>query len=340
MRETEGGVFHIAKAIEADLKLRKTGLHKPHIAALSDLAATVLICRSVNTSEWRSILPRKDCTDKARENYISRFLGNPLIVPSKVMSGFIPEILTQASSKGETIIFMLDQSKVSDGFECLMVSLRMGERAIPVAWKVIQTEGAIGFSVQKPLLNTVAKMVPKGVNILFTADRFYGTANLIEWCQKQHWDYRIRLKGNLILTREGGEITTGDAAKLGVDALLEAELGRVKTNIGIIREKEHPEPWIIAMNDNPSKHKVLDYGMRWGIECMFSDFKSRGFGLTETQLQHPNRIERLILVLTIALYWAVSTGMKPTVQTAPVTLKKNNARWSLSLNKDSEVFAI
>ena len=51
--------------------------------------------------------------------------------------------------------------------------------------------------------------------------------------------------------------------------------------------------------------------MRWGIECMFSDFKSRGFSITKTHLKHEDRIERLILVLTIALFWAVSTGMQP-----------------------------
>jgi hypothetical protein len=58
---------------------------------------------------------------------------------------------------------------------------------------------------------------------------------------------------------------------------------------------------------------ILDYGMRWGIECLFSDFKSRGFSITKTHLKHAARIERLILILTISLYWAVSTGMKPVV---------------------------
>lgn len=47
------------------------------------------------------------------------------------------------------------------------------------------------------------------------------------------------------------------------------------------------------------------------MEPMFSDFKSRGFGITKTNLQHEDRIERLISVLTIALYWSVSTGMRP-----------------------------
>ena len=30
-------------------------------------------------------------------------------------------------------------------------------------------------------------------------DRFYGTADLIGWCQERTWDYRLRLKGNLVV---------------------------------------------------------------------------------------------------------------------------------------------
>jgi len=65
------------------------------------------------------------------------------------------------------------------------------------------------------------------------------------------------------------------------------------------------------MDCKPSSYTTLDYGMRWGIEPMFSDFKSKGFSITKTHLKHPDRIERLILILSIALYWAVSTGMEP-----------------------------
>jgi len=42
---------------------------------------------------------------------------------------------------------------------------------------------------------------------------------------------------------------------------------------------------------------------------MVSDFKSRGFGLDQTHLRSPDRLSRLILVMSLALYWAVSTGM-------------------------------
>lgn len=96
----------------------------------------------------------------------------------------------------------------------------------------------------------------------------------------------------------------------------------VTTHISVLHEKGHKEPWIIAMSDMPTKARVLDYGMRWGIDPMFSDFKSRGFGITKTQLQHADRIERLILVLTVALYWAASTGMTPPEKPKHYTQKK------------------
>ena len=64
------------------------------------------------------------------------------------------------------------------------------------------------------------------------------------------------------------------------------------------------------MNAAPSEYRVLDYGMRWSIEAMFSDFKTRGFGITRSRIKKPDRLERLIPVLAIAMYRAVSTGAK------------------------------
>jgi hypothetical protein len=325
MRLFSGGVAHVATRIEDDLRDRDTDLYKSHISGLSDLAASVLSCRSANTAEWMSVLPRKTGDEKSKERYISRLLSNTLIKPTSVMHGFIPEIMEMAASGCKTIILMLDQSKISDGFECIMVSLRTGERAIPVCWRVVKTKGPIGFEIQKSLIADVVPMIPEGTKIMLAADRFYGTSSLINFCKSHGFGYRIRLKSNLIFTHDGGEISAGDAANMKLTSLENATFRDtdVSTNIGILHEEGHSEPWIIAMDSAPSKYKVLDYGMRWGIECMFSDFKSRGFSITKTHLKHEDRIERLILVLTLALIWAVSTGMQP--KTNQGTFSKKNS---------------
>jgi Transposase DDE domain len=336
MRSEQGGTAHLAGIIEEDLTERDTGLYKPQRIALADLAASALSTRSANTGEWVSILPREGCGEKSCERYISRFLANRRINPLRVMFGFVPEILSSVGSQGQIVILMLDQSKISDGFECLMVSLRLGERAIPIAWRVIETKGAIGFDIQKPLLDRVFDMVPTGIAVLLAADRFYGTSNLIAWCQEHQWRYRIRLKGNLILIHSGGEILTGEAATQGLSVLYDARLGKTITHIGIIHEAGHPEPWIIAMNERPNPAKILDYGMRWGIEALFSDIKSRGFGVTKTQLKDAKRIEKLLLVLAIATYWAVSTGMTSRSRQMKCTKKNKHVRSSLFSSKGFE----
>lgn len=42
---------------------------------------------------------------------------------------------------------------------------------------------------------------------------------------------------------------------------------------------------------------------------MFPVFKSLGFGLMQSHIQKSDRLERLILIVSTALYWTISCGM-------------------------------
>ena len=135
----------------------------------------------------------------------------------------------------------------------------------------------------------------------------------------------MRLKQDLLVFEDGGETTLAACFARGEHMLSGVGLTekRVVTNVAMVHEPGHPEPWIIALSEAPTIHRAFDYGLRWGIEAMFSDFKTRGFGLEDSQLQHPDRLARLILVMALALHWAVSTGMWETAhQELPVEKKR------------------
>ena len=204
----------------------------------------------------------------------------------------------------------MDQSHINDTNAVLRLAVRLRKRALPVAWRVRSPQGNIGVGVQQELVDSVRLWWPEGVAMMWAADRFYGTASWSGWCQKAGWSYRIRLQGNLTLTHAGGALTTGEAVAHGPQGLMGAELygSGVTTHIGTLHEKGHKEPWILAMAAQPSRSTPRDYGMRWGIETMVSDFKSRGFVLMPSHIQRPDRLERLILIMALALYWAVSCG--------------------------------
>ena len=299
------------EAIIADLGKRDTRLQKPHVKGIAEVVSSLLFSRTPNLMVLGATLNREIKHPQDRYQYVKRLLKNPMIQIDDVMGGYVPELIDKIREFGETIILAMDQSKVGNGLECLMVSVRIGDRALPVLWRVKETKGNIGFDIQKDLLDAVVHMLPEDVSVILMADRFYGTYRLVKWCQDHHWGYRIRLKGNLHFQHQGGLIISGDCLKMGLSEIENAKFNEtdIATNIGIIHEAGHPEPWIIAMDCKPTKFTTLDYGFRWSIEPMFSDFKSRGFGITSTHITHPDRLERLLLLMTIAIYWAVSTGM-------------------------------
>ena len=94
------------------------------------------------------------------------------------------QVIERLASRGQSIILRMDQSHINDGNEVLMVSVRLRKRAVPVAWRVRSTRGNIGFGVQKELLDSGLAWVPQDVPVMLAAGRFYGTAQLIGWCQK------------------------------------------------------------------------------------------------------------------------------------------------------------
>jgi hypothetical protein len=48
---------------------------------------------------------------------------------------------------------------------------------------------------------------------------------------------------------------------------------------------------------------VREDGLRRGGERMLGDFDTRGFGLEDTRLRHAGRLDRPVLIMTLAIYW-------------------------------------
>lgn len=306
-----GGIEHVAQGIIADLEAKLPGQRKTQRGKLGLLVATLLEVRSANLMDLAASLPRPCRLVSKRYQWIERFLANDLVDADEVMAPYGREVLERLSGDGQAVVLIIDQSKATDLHQMAMVSVRIGNRALPLAWRVKETQGAIGFAEQRKVLEAVLAMVPRGVRVVLMGDRFYGSPDLIAWCRRQGWGWRLRLKQELLVFEQGGETTLGECFARGEHRLTDVELThkRVRTHVAMVHEPDHPEPWIIAMSETPSPHRAFDYGLRWGIEAMFSDFKTRGFGLEDSQIQYADRLSRLILVMALALYWAVSTGM-------------------------------
>ena len=293
-------------------------LHRKTIRSFADFICAMITTHSVSTSKLGSNIPRATTKELSGEKVLTRVLQNESIDPPTIMKSLVKPALKGAVKRGRTVYFMMDQSTIKNDHESIMISMRYKGRAIPVMSKVMEWgRGGIGFSDYHSLLLQFSEMLKQYPNLkfVFTADRFYGTRQLIEFCQQRKWRYRLRMKGDLWLNHQGQNLQSGQIADKFPNGLHNATLGdsSIKTSIYMIKEDKKADPWIIAMNGEPTREKALQYGKRWGIEPMFSDLKSRGFNITKTRLTCCDRIERLILCAAAALYFCIglATQLKP-----------------------------
>src|SRR3954467_2563394 len=318
------------------MRVRLPGQHKRQREGLALLTATMLDVRSANLTDLAASLPRAAERLDLRYQWISRLLGNGRIEVEAVMAPYGREILAHLAANGRTVVLMIDQTRATERHQVVTVAARVGERALPLAWRVKATEGAIGFPEQREALEAASRLLPEGIRPGLMGDRFYGSPELIAWCRARGWDWRLRLKRDLLVFEDGGGTTFAACLARGGPPLaaclargepllsgVELTGKRVATNVAMVHEPGHPEPWIIALSEPPTAHRAFDYGLRWGIEAMFSDFETRGFGLEDGQIQRSERLDRLLLVMALALLCAVSTGMWDAVHRATPDEKKS-----------------
>lgn len=307
-----GTVKQLADEVERGLTVALPGLRKTVVSKLSLAVGAMIEGQTPNTVELANLLPLNTARQDMREQWLRRLLKNPLLLATAVMAPFAREALVKAARNGQTVLLSMDQTDLGDRMAVLMVALRVGDRALPLAWLAEEGPANIGFAGQQQLLEQVLAWLPTGAKVLLSADRFYPSADLFGWLHAHGWGYRLRLKGNLLADPgHGDETTTGELARGAVERYLSGVrlfAQGVMTHVGILHEAGHPEPWIIAMDCTPTRAAVLDYAARWAIEPLFSDFKGRGFELEDSQLWHADRLERLVLVMALAMHWCVRVG--------------------------------
>ena len=306
-----GTVQKLAEKVKEGLQAAHPKLRQTVINKLALAVGAMLEAQTPNTIELANVLPVPTERQDIREQWLRRLLKNPLLESPAILEPFARTVLEEAARNGQTVILSLDQTDLGDRFAVLMLAVQVGDRSLPLAWQVEAGAANSGFAGQQVLLERVRAWLPTGAAVVVLGDRFYPSAELFAWVHRYGWRYRRRLKGNLTVDTGLSETTTGELAR-GVSAryLPNVRLftGGVPTNLGILHEAGHEAPWIIAMDCQPTEAAVRDYGARWVIEPLFSDFKSRGFQLEDSQLRAPDRLDRLILIMTLAMDGCVRVG--------------------------------
>jgi hypothetical protein len=222
--------------------------------------------------------------------------------------------------QGEDFHVILDGLMVyGDRLQVFRLSLEHGCRAIPLGWVVLEGKGLTQVEKLEKMLRQVARFLRGQVkSVVFLADRGFRDCDWAILCQELGWHYNIRVASNTYVTLNDGSqkaidelgVLPGQSGyfqeiKLTQDEKLQGNLSVTWTN-----GKRGEKIEIVAIiSDRPAEKQRLDeYARRMRIEESFRDDQSAGFDLEHTRLEHPARLERLLLAVAIASLWCHEIG--------------------------------
>ena len=243
---------------------------------------------------------------------------NPLVDPWRLYEPLLKHILRDWQAK--TVSVILDGSIVfGDRLQIFRLSLAHGNRAIPLWWLVLPGKGLVKSERLSALFEHVATFLnPYAEQVLFLADCGFRSYDWVELCQSVGWHYRIRIARSTHIHLRTGRTIRLDALTIKPGRILCFNTVRLTlvhqfvTHVSITWSRgdatHDPELVIVVSDHRANPDRLREYAVRMDIEQSFRDDKSAGFDIDHTRLQHPERLERLLLAVAIATIWCHELG--------------------------------
>lgn len=194
----------------------------------------------------------------------------------------------------------------------LMLSIVYKGIAIPIFWCLLPKFGNSDTNERIDLINRFIVRFGKEIIAGILADREFIGDDWIGWLLKEKISFCIRIKNNTITPNSRGLEVDIDTLfydlKAGEQRILQDKRKLWKQKVYLSALRLSDGELLIVATDKLLEDPILLYGKRWQIETLFGCLKSKGFGFEETRITKPERIEKLLVLLTVAFCWAHKIG--------------------------------
>ena len=289
-----------------------------HLTTLSWMSVGVLLSQSLSLNEWEPYV--QSCAQQAQsyQKRWSRFLKNSKVNTEKL---YIPLVISAIKDWSNTRIYLaLDTTVLWNRYCMIHLSLICGGRAIPYLWEVIEHQSAtVAFEVYEPLLRKASWLLRNHDDVMLLADRGFANQALIKWLKSRAWHWAVRVPSDTLVhgVHRGRTCTVAQLRKVRGEAKLYHgvrlwEEATQRLNLVVAFPHGTAEPWAVISNEPASLNTLWQYGLRFRVEELFLDSKSGVFGLADSRLRDPQQLNRLYLVVAVAVLYG--TVMGTTVQ--------------------------
>jgi len=311
----------ILQDLTAQLHQVLPDLRMSRVRPLAQLVVGLLWAESVSLPRIAADVPG-DATDPSRERRFRRWLSNHAIDPQAIWQDLLPVLLAHLITQ-QKVILVFDPTPLDTRASILCFGLVHGHRVLPLAWRIVpQQDGTWERSqddLMRELMAEIAAQMPATCAVTLVVDRQMGGTAVLDACLAVGWHLVARIKAprtQPIYWRSGPaaprqpiwDLVTKPGQHWGGEVQLYPSRGWRPVGLTIWWDKGADGPWILISDRPGGRACAHDYRRRVRCEATYEDCKSRVFHLEATKLSTLERIDRLLLALHLAYWWAMRLG--------------------------------
>lgn len=272
---------------------------------------TAMICGAIRTSEsylhsLGSELPQ-DIDSESRVKNVKRWLTNRYTDYDISYLPFIEPLLQSYILQDKEMVFAIDGSDVAQGCTVLMISLTIGNRAIPICWLVKKCKkGHLPAKMHLDVFTILHRLLKGYQNVVVLGDGEFDNGEVISACSDWNWRFVFRTaKSTKIYDgKEEYPIKYLEPQRnekfLIVHDVAYTKARYAPINAIVWTERKWDNPLYLLSNFELSYTFAFYYRKRWSIETLFGDIKSRGFHIQKSKLTDNQRVAKLLIIICLA----------------------------------------
>lgn len=258
------------------------------------------------------LLAISSATTPSIERRLARFLANEHVAVVSIWARILAHLLP--FFRGKRLLFVLDTTPLDDRACVVYLGLLVHSRLLPVGWQVMplhETWEERQWAIVGTLLDRVIAALGQAECTLI-ADSGLAGLPLVQLCQSRQWHYLLRLSSQHTCRPTCGkhafrwvamsELISSPGQSWFGPALVWQE-HHLAAFLSAVWEPGYQDAWFLLSDQPAGRQRVREYARRMRVESSFQDFKRRGWDIEGTVLANRARLERLLLVLFLGVWW-------------------------------------
>jgi hypothetical protein len=297
------------------LEERLVGVRKSRRATLAAFVVGVLLSGSILLMDAAQAL-QLPALSASTERRFRRWLANPGVSVEELWTPLALELLR--ARRGQRVLLTLDPTPRRGPGPTYVLGLVTHKRVLPLAWHVVADRREHN-EPERVFVGRMCRRVAGWLSeseVTLVADKGLTGPDLIGLCQELGWHYVLRVSADPKQgpkLPDGGHLwglVTGPGQRLYTRTQLFKRVGWIGVELSVYWQVGYKQPWILVSDQRAGYARVREYKRRWQAEPTYQDCKQRGWELNHSRVREPRRVERLLLVLFIVLWWAHQLGLQ------------------------------